>query len=290
VTKIPQSTVKDYYTLLKPGVMSLIVFTGLAGFILAEGEKNILESFFVLLSISLASGGAAAINMWFDADIDKIMNRTRKRPIPRGVIAADDVLVFGIIFCLAAILIIFLVSNLLATAMLCAAIFFYVFVYTIWLKRRTVQNIVIGGAAGAFPPLISYVSITGSLNLEAILLFTIIFIWTPPHFWALALYRNDDYKKANIPMLPVVKGEKSTLNHILFYSILLIASTYALFFASEKLNWIYLSISTLANLYFLFYVIKLYLKPNDKTSIKAFLSSIFYLFIIFGAIIIDALI
>ncbi|MBT4878320.1 MAG: protoheme IX farnesyltransferase, partial [Alphaproteobacteria bacterium] len=220
------ATIKDYYSLLKPGVMSLIVFTGIAGFIVAEGDKNIYLMSITLLAISLASGGAAALNMWYDNDIDKIMTRTKNRPLPLGKILPDDALAYGIILCIIALILIFLSSNLLSAAILLIAISFYVFIYTIWLKRRTSQNIVIGGAAGAFPPLISYVSVTNVISLEAILMFSIIFLWTPPHFWALALYRNEDYKKANIPMLPVVKGVAKTLNQIVLYSILMISSTY----------------------------------------------------------------
>ena len=282
------ATIKDYYSLLKPGVMSLIVFTGIAGFIVAEGDKNIYLMSITLLAISLASGGAAALNMWYDNDIDKIMTRTKNRPLPLGKILPDDALAYGIILCIIALILIFLSSNLLSAAILLIAISFYVFIYTIWLKRRTSQNIVIGGAAGAFPPLISYVSVTNVISLEAILMFSIIFLWTPPHFWALALYRNKDYKKANIPMLPVVKGVAKTLNQIVLYSILMISSTYVLYFYSAKLEIIYLSATSLANVIFIYYLVKLVKKPNTKTSIKTFIYSIFYLFIIFGAIIIDA--
>ncbi|MBT5827509.1 MAG: protoheme IX farnesyltransferase [Alphaproteobacteria bacterium] len=282
------ATIKDYYSLLKPGVMSLIVFTGIAGFIVAEGDKNIYLMSITLLAISLASGGAAALNMWYDNDIDKIMTRTKNRPLPLGKILPDDALAYGIILCIIALILIFLSSNLLSAAILLIAISFYVFIYTIWLKRRTSQNIVIGGAAGAFPPLISYVSVTNVISLEAILMFSIIFLWTPPHFWALALYRNEDYKKANIPMLPVVKGVAKTLNQIVLYSILMISSTYVLYFYSAKLEIIYLSATSLANVIFIYYLVKLVKKPNKKTSIKTFIYSIFYLFIIFGAIIIDA--
>lgn len=282
------ATIKDYYSLLKPGVMSLIVFTGIAGFIVAEGDKNIYLMSITLLAISLASGGAAALNMWYDNDIDKIMTRTKNRPLPLGKILPDDALAYGIILCIIALILIFLSSNLLSAIILLIAISFYVFIYTIWLKRRTSQNIVIGGAAGAFPPLISYVSVTNLISLEAILMFSIIFLWTPPHFWALALYRNEDYKKANIPMLPVVKGVAKTLNQIVLYSILMISSTYLLYFYSAKLEIIYLSAMSLTNVIFIYYLVKLVKKPNKKTSIKTFIYSIFYLFIIFGAIIIDA--
>ncbi len=283
------STIKDYYTLLKPGVMALIVFTSLTGFLLADGEKDIFLSVLTVFTIALASGGSASINMWYDRDIDAIMKRTKTRPIPQGRIISGDALFYGILLCIFALLISFLSNNLLTTILLASAIIFYVFIYTMWLKRKTAQNIVIGGAAGAFPPLISYVSITNQINLEGFLLFLIIFLWTPPHFWSLALYRNSDYKKANIPMLPVIKGEKITLNNILFYSILLISSTYLLYFFSSKMGIIFLILTSIINLYFLYYIIKLYKNPNDKNSLKTFFSSIFYLFLIFSAIIIDSI-
>ncbi len=290
MSKTAESAVKDYYTLLKPGVMLLIIFTGIAGFSLAEGPKNFYLMFTTMLAIGLASGGAAALNMWYDRDIDKIMERTKKRPIPLGKIADDDALIYGILLCIFAIMLSYIKDNYLSTLILIGAIFFYVVIYTIWLKRRTPQNIVIGGAAGAFPPLISYSSISGTVTAEAFILFLIIFLWTPPHFWALALYRNNDYRAANIPMLPVVKGEKHTLLNILIYTFILIACSTALYFYSSKMGLIYLIIASAANLYFLYFVLKLYLKPNDKTSIKAFIHSIFYLFIIFAAVILDSLV
>jgi len=282
--------IRDYYELLKPGVISLIVFSAISGFVLADGDKNILLMAITLLAITLASSGSAVLNMWYDSDIDKIMKRTAKRPIPIGNINASDALAFGIILCVFSLILNILASNFLSTFLLLIAIIFYVFIYTIWLKRRTPQNIVIGGAAGSFPPLISYVSITGNIDIQAIMLFLIIFLWTPPHFWALALYRNDDYKKANIPMLPVVKGVKHSLNNIVFYTIILVISSFALYFVSYKLDYIYLTGCVIANIIYSFYTIRLYLNPNAKNSIQTFLISIFYLFLLFAVIIIDALI
>lgn len=284
------ATIRDYYELLKPGVISLIVFSAISGFVLADGDKNILLMAITLLAITLASSGSAVLNMWYDSDIDKIMKRTAKRPIPIGNINASDALAFGIILCVFSLILNILASNFLSTFLLLIAIIFYVFIYTIWLKRRTPQNIVIGGAAGSFPPLISYVSITGNIDIQAIMLFLIIFLWTPPHFWALALYRNDDYKKANIPMLPVVKGVKHSLNNIVFYTIILAISSFALYFVSYKLDYIYLTGCVIANIIYSFYTIRLYLNPNAKNSIQTFLISIFYLFLLFAAIIIDSLI
>jgi protoheme IX farnesyltransferase len=284
------SRIRDYYELLKPGVISLIVFSTLSGFFLADGEKNIFLMAITLLAITLASSGSAALNMWYDSDIDKIMKRTAKRPIPIGNVDASDAMAFGIILCIFSLILNLLSSNILSTILLFIAIIFYVFIYTMWLKRRTPQNIVIGGAAGAFPPLISYVSITGYIDLQSIMLFLIIFLWTPPHFWALALYRNDDYKKANIPMLPVIKGVKYSLYNIVFYTLILVVCSFALYFVSPKLGYIYLYGCILANIIYLFYTWKLCINTNAKTSIKTFLISILYLFLLFAVIIIDALI
>ena len=284
------STVKDYISLLKPGVMLLIIFTGISGIFLTENYQHPYLSIIVILSIALASGGSAAINMWYDVDIDKIMNRTQKRTLPTGKIKPSDALSLGITLCIIASLLMLAASNLLATSLLIFAIFFYVFIYTIWLKRRTPQNIVIGGAAGAFPPLISYVSITNHISLESLALFMIIFLWTPPHFWALALYRNNDYKKANIPMLPVIKGISYTVKNIIAYTILLIISTYLILPVSSKLGYIYFFITTISNFYFLYLATKLIKDPSEKHSMSLFKYSILYLFLIFLSVIIDSLV
>lgn len=286
---LPNSNVKDYISLLKPGVMKLIVFTGVTGIFLAEGQQNLYLSFIVLFSIALGSGGSAAINMWYDKDIDLIMNRTKNRAIPSGRVIPSDAIILGIILSIIAILLMLSASNISATLLLISAILFYVIIYTIWLKRKTPQNIVIGGAAGAFPPMIGYVSVTNHISLEAICLFLIIFLWTPPHFWALALYRNNDYKKANIPMLPVIKGIRFTVINILIYSILLITSTYLILMFSNKLGIIYIISSSLSNIYFLFLSLKLIKDPSEKNSMGLFKYSILYLFLIFLAIIIDSL-
>ena len=191
-----QSSVRDYISLLKPGVMSLVVFTGVAGMVLAPGHINLFQQFITLLCIALASGAGGAMNMWYDRDIDAIMKRTAKRPIPAGRIAPDDALAFGLFLAALSVMLMGLALNWVAASLLAFAIFFYVVVYTMWLKRSTPQNIVIGGAAGAFPPMIGWAAVTGDVSLEAVLLFAIIFLWTPPHFWALALYKNDDYTRA----------------------------------------------------------------------------------------------
>jgi protoheme IX farnesyltransferase len=215
------ATVGDYVALMKPRVMSLVVFTALVGMAVAPGSLNPLIGFTALLCIAVGAGAAGALNMWYDADIDAIMKRTARRPVPMGRVQPGEALAFGMTLAGFAIVVLGLLVNILAAALLAFTIFFYVAVYTIWLKRSTPQNIVIGGAAGAFPPMIGWAAATGSLSLEPALLFMIIFFWTPPHFWALALYRTEDYARAGVPMLPVVAGETATRRHILLYTLIL---------------------------------------------------------------------
>ncbi|RYE13099.1 MAG: protoheme IX farnesyltransferase, partial [Rickettsiales bacterium] len=244
---IKESTITDYISLLKPRVMSLVIFTGFVGLYIAPGSIHPLIGFISILSIALASGASGAINMWYEHDIDKIMNRTRNRPIPSGRIEVDNAIEFAIIIAVFSILLMLIAVNFLSASILLLAILFYVFVYTIWLKRRTPQNIVIGGAAGAFPPIIGWVSVTNQIDIEPILLFLIIFIWTPPHFWSLALYKSDDYIAANIPMLPVIKGERKTKLQILIYSIALLILTTSFTFICNK-GLIYIISSTICNI------------------------------------------
>src|SRR5262245_36161115 len=215
--------VGDYIALMKPRVMSLVVFTAMVGLMLAPGHIHPVIAFTALLCISVGAGAAAALNMWYDADIDAIMTRTSGRPIPRGRIAPGEALGFGITLAGFSVAVLGLLVNWLAAALLAFTIFFYVVVYTIWLKRSTPQNIVIGGAAGAFPPLIGWLAASGSVSLEPCLLFCIVFFWTPPHFWALSLTRVDDYARAGVPMLPVAFGLDETRRQILLYSIVLAA-------------------------------------------------------------------
>jgi protoheme IX farnesyltransferase len=217
----------DYFALLKPRVMSLVVFTGLAGLVLAPGSLHPVLAFTALLCIAIGAGASGAINMWYDADIDAVMARTKGRPIPQGRIGAQEALGFGIVLSVASIAVMGLALNWSAAALLALTIGFYVFIYTMWLKRRTPQNIVIGGAAGAFPPMIGWAAVTGDIGLLPALLFGIIFMWTPPHFWALALYRSDDYARAGVPMLPVVAGQLETRRQIMIYSLLLVPLTLA---------------------------------------------------------------
>ena len=225
---------RDYVSLLKPRVMSLVIFTGVVGMIAAPGSIHPVLGTIAILCLAVGAGASGALNMWFDADIDAVMIRTRKRPIPRGVVAPEDALFFGGLLSAASITIMWMAVGTVPAALLALTIGFYLFIYTMWLKRRTPQNIVIGGAAGALPPVIGWAAVTGTVTIEPIILFLIIFMWTPPHFWALSLYRTGDYEKANVPMLPVVAGKPATRVQVLVYSCLLAPvamAPYALGFA-----------------------------------------------------------
>jgi heme o synthase len=215
-------SIGDYVALLKPRVMSLVVFTALAGLVAAPGSLHPVLAVTALLCITVGAGASGALNMWYDADIDARMARTAGRPIPQGRVSADEALTFGTVLSFGSVLVLGLLVNWVAGALLALTIGFYVFVYTMWLKRRTAYNIVIGGAAGAFPPMIGWAAVTGSVSLQSVVLFLIIFMWTPPHFWALALYRSDDYARAGVPMLPVVAGPDETRRQIWIYSLLLV--------------------------------------------------------------------
>ena len=215
------TTVGDFFALLKPRVMSLVVFTGLAGIIAAPGHLHPLTGFTALLCIAIAAGASGCLNMVYDSDIDALMTRTAARPIPMGRVARDEALAFGSVLAVLSVATMWLFTNLLAAALLAFTVFFYVGVYTLWLKRRTPQNIVIGGLAGALPPAIGWAAVTGTLSLAPMVLVAIIFLWTPPHFWALSLWRSGDYARAGVPMLPVVKGKRATRNHILAYTLVL---------------------------------------------------------------------
>jgi len=216
------TTVGDFLALLKPRVMSLVIFTGLAGIVAAPGHLHPLTAFTALLCIAVAAGASGCLNMAYDSDIDRLMARTAARPIPLGHVAREDALAFGWTLSVAAVAVMFLFVNLLAAALLAFTVFFYVGVYTLWLKRRTPQNIVIGGLAGALPPAIGWAAVTGGLTLAPLLLVAIIFMWTPPHFWALSLWRSEDYARAGVPMLPVVKGKAHTRFQILLYTLALV--------------------------------------------------------------------
>jgi heme o synthase len=216
--------VGDYVALLKPRVMSLVVFTGFVGMAIAPASIHPVIGLTALLCIAVGAGAAGALNMWYDADIDRIMRRTRMRPVPAGRLPAGEALAFGMILSVGSVAVLSLLVNWVAGALLAFTIFFYVVVYTMWLKRLTPQNIVIGGAAGSLPPVIGWAAATGGISVESLVLFLIIFLWTPPHFWALSLYKADDYAKAGVPMLPVVSGLAATRRQILIYSVILAAA------------------------------------------------------------------
>ncbi len=213
---------RDWFAILKPRVVSLVVFTGAAGLMIAPGGINVLVGCIAVLCIAVAAGAAGAINMWYDRDIDRLMHRTARRPVAAGRIAPNDALGFGIVLSVASVLLMWLATNAVAAVLLAASIAFYVLIYTMWLKRSTPQNIVIGGAAGAFPPLIGWAAVTGSVGTLPLILFAIVFFWTPPHFWALSLYACKDYARAGVPMLPVTHGAAYTRRHIMLYTVLLV--------------------------------------------------------------------
>ena len=285
------SSVEDFFVLLKPRVMALAVFTSLCGLILSPDTIHPFLFFLSILCISIGAGASGAINMWYDKDIDALMDRTKKRPIPTGKVNSYDALGFGVVLSIISITILGLAVNYFAAFLLGFSIAFYIFIYTIWLKRRTPQNIVIGGAAGAFPPVIGWACATGDLSLYPMVLFAIIFIWTPPHFWALSLYKDTEYSKANVPMLPVVSGKKHTKNQILFYSIFLFLISLLPYFLGFS-GKIFLISALILNSYFVFLSIKLF-KTKDKESIlyapKLFKFSILYLYLIFLILVFDSM-
>lgn len=286
-----QSSVGDFMKLLKPRVMSLAVFTSICGAILAPGNLHPFFFFLSILCISIGAGASGAINMWYDRDIDSLMERTKKRPIPVGKIEPLDALGFGIVLSIISIVVLGLAINYEAALLLAFSIFFYICIYTIWLKRRTPQNIVIGGAAGAFPPVIGWVCSTAEVSTFPVLLFCIIFFWTPPHFWALALYKDIEYSKANVPMLPVVRGKRATKIQILIYSFLLtVVSCLPFYFGFS--SFFYLATSLLLNFYFIFLSLKLFKSSDKKNSYCAprlFKFSILYLYLIFSSLVLDYL-
>jgi len=281
-------SVADFWQLLKPRVMSLVIFTGFVGMFLAPADMHPLLFVISLFAIAAGAGASGAINQWYDRDIDAVMERTRGRPVPSGAVEPAEALSFGLVISTLSVLLLGLASNWLAAGLLAFTIFFYGVVYTIWLKRSTPQNIVIGGAAGALPPVIGWAAVTGGLSVEPLFLFAVIFMWTPPHFWALALFRNDDYLRANVPMMPVVAGETETRRQILIYAVLLAplalapavigmtSMAYGVVVAALGLNFIRLS-----------WV--LYRQPDDAAAKRLFAFSILYLFLLFLGLVIDRL-
>ena len=282
------SLANDYLALLKPRVMSLVVFTGFAGLVLAPGELHPVLSLVAVFCIAFAAGGAGAINMWYDRDIDALMVRTRNRPIPAGRMVPQKALTFGFATSVIAVIIMGVAVNWVAAALLAFANAFYVFVYTIWLKRRTPQNIVIGGAAGAMPPLIGWAAVTGTMGLESFALFLLIFLWTPPHFWALSLCRTDEYAVAGVPMLPVVVGKNATRRQILIYSILLVPVSLAPL-ALGIAGAIYATTAIAMGGGLLFLAYRIIIQRDDGSARRMFQYSIFYLFILFLVLIAERL-
>jgi protoheme IX farnesyltransferase len=280
-----ESSLKDYLTLLKPGVMSLVVFTGAAGLWMAPVAIHPFYQLITILCIALGSGAGAALNMWYDRDIDALMNRTAKRPIPAGRIAADDALALGLMLAFASVSLLGLAVSYVAAAWLAFAIFFYAVIYTMLLKRATAQNIVIGGLAGALPALIGWVAASPEPALMPWLMVALVFLWTPPHFWALALYRSSDYAAANVPMLPVVAGVKSTKQHILVYSVLLVAASLSLMLAGAGM--LYGVAAALLGANFLRHAQRVYRSDEPKLAMRMFGYSILYLFLLFGALLAD---
>ncbi len=278
-------SVKDYFMLMKPRVMSLVVFTAISGMLLAPGNIHPLIAFVSILCITIGAGSAAAINMWYDRDIDAIMKRTQKRPIVTGAVKADEALAFGIITGTMAIIMMAVSVNIISAALLAFTILYYIYIYTIWLKRTSVQNVVIGGVSGALPPIIGWASVTGNISWQAFSLFAIIFIWTPPHSWALALYRSDDYKNCNVPMMPVIKGVLYTKKQIMFYSILMFFISLWPYFLNIS-SHLYLITAIISGLIFLYYAVNLFADTEQNhVAKKLFWYSIFYLFIIFFSLI-----
>ena len=278
--------VADYVEVLKPRVMALVVFTGLVGLSVAPGHLHPVLAAVAVLCIAVGAGSAGAINMWYDRDIDALMRRTSRRPLPTGRMMPGEALGFGVVLGVGAVVVMGLALNSVAAALLAATILFYVFVYTIWLKRRTPQNIVIGGAAGAFPPMIGWAAATGEIGWGAIALFAIIFFWTPPHFWALSLYRADDYAAAGVPMLPVVSGLHETRRQILLYTLVLWPVTVGPWLLGVAGD-LYATGALLLNAVFTGTAIQVCRDDSDRSARRMFAFSLLYLFLIFSLLLVD---
>ena len=287
------SYAKAFFYLMKPRVMSLVIFTCAVGLLIAPVKIDFVDAIFSLIAVALGSGAAGALNMWYESDLDSLMTRTCLRPIPTGKLTKNQALIFGTVSSIISVIALYIFSNLIAAVILAITILFYVFVYTIWLKRKTPQNIVIGGAAGALPPIIGWAIAANEITLEPIILFLIIFIWTPSHFWALSLYKSEDYRKAKIPMLPVTSGIKKTKFNIFLYALILLPAAISPYFLNFS-GLIYMVIATLFSAYYLFISYRL-LKEKDsvaekKLATQLFGYSILYLFTIFAFILVDKII
>lgn len=281
---------KAFFNLMKPRVMSLVIFTCAVGLLIAPVKVSFLDAVFSLIAVALGSGAAGALNMWYESDLDSLMTRTCLRPIPTGKLTKNQALAFGILSSLVSVIALYIFSNLIAATILAITILFYVFVYTIWLKRKTSQNIVIGGVSGALPPVIGWAIATNGIALEPIILFLIIFIWTPSHFWALSLYKSEDYRKAKIPMLPITSGIRTTKLNIFIYALILFPIAISPFFLNYY-GLIYLILAAVLSGYYVFISYKLFKEKDSilekKLAIKLFGYSILYLFMIFTSILID---
>ncbi|MET0597428.1 MAG: heme o synthase [Mesorhizobium sp.] len=290
--RLSEATAGDYFALLKPRVMSLVVFTAFVGLAATPVAVNPVQAMIAVLAIAVGAGASGALNMWYDADIDGRMRRTASRPIPAGLVRPDEALAFGLVLAFFSVMTLGLLVDWLAAAMLAFTIFFYVCVYTMWLKRRTPQNIVIGGAAGAFPPMIGWAAATGAVSLESVILFLIIFLWTPPHFWALALFKTDEYGRAGIPMMPNVAGHESTCRQIFAYAVV-VAAVGVLPWALGYAGAAYGAAAALLGAGFAWYAWKVLRMPREDAAMapaKAlFAFSLLYLFGIFAAYLADAL-
>jgi len=296
------ATARDYFDLMKPRVMTLVVFTGLAGLVAAPADLHPLSAAIAILCLAVGAGAAGALNMGYDADIDQVMKRTRLRPVARGAVPQAEAYTLGVVAGLLSVLLMALATNYLAASLLAFSILFYALVYTVWLKRATPQNIVIGGAAGAFPPMIGWAAATGEISLDAVLLFLIIFLWTPPHSWALALYKSGDYAAAGVPMLPVAKGAAATRRQIFAYTLLYLAAT-----AGPAITglggWVYAGAAGLGGALFLLLAVRvlasrageagtdeaeLYaVRAGDKAARDLFAFSIAHLALLFAALLIE---
>jgi heme o synthase len=288
--KASTATVRDYIDLLKPRVMSLVVFTAWIGMVIAPVHIHPFAGALAVLAVALGSGAAGAINMWYERDLDALMARTANRPLPQGRVAPDDALGLGVLLSIFSLLLMAVATNYVAMALLGAAILFYVFIYTIWLKRRTPQNIVIGGAAGAFPPMIGWAAATGDVSAVGIALFALIFLWTPPHFWALSLYRSEDYRRAGVPMLPVVAGPRETKRQMLIYTLVLVPVSLAPTLLGA-VGWIYGATAVALGAAFIGHAVLVWRTADDETAHPAarrmFFFSLFYLAVLFAALPVD---
>lgn len=285
-----RGSVEDYWALMKPRVMSLVIFTACVGLMVAPGSIHPVIGFVAILCIAVGAGAAGALNMWYDADIDAVMQRTAKRPIPRGNLTPGEALGFGAVLSFGSVFVMGVAVGWVAAGLLAGSISFYLFIYTMWLKRSTPQNIVIGGAAGAFPPMIGWAAVTGSVDFASLSLFLIIFMWTPPHFWGLALYKAGEYERVNVPMLPVVSGADETRKQIWLYSLLLMPVTF-LPWLLDAAGTVYAVAAASLGGAFLFFAWRVYRIREghvaDRAARKLFTYSILYLFLLFAVLLVE---